>query len=213
MRDRNRGAAEIKAVHQNAGHRAVEDLGAVQPFRPRDRGDHRHHDHHERHADRQIGQRFGAAEGVFGADEAGAPQHHKDRRGETSGRFLVALVHCRPSLPEDRAVGNREFRNHAARSNDCDEVARSCNAILRKQGGNLCGRRRGWHSPSVVLAQAGPITTALDRKRERGPGRAQPGRRRSLDVSRRHCDELATKLQTILRWSDEAIHRSADAEG
>jgi len=36
MRDRNRGAAEIKTVHQDAGDGAVRDADAIRPARTRD---------------------------------------------------------------------------------------------------------------------------------------------------------------------------------
>ncbi len=39
MRDRDRGAAEIEAVHQNAGDGAVEDADPIRPAGPRDRDD------------------------------------------------------------------------------------------------------------------------------------------------------------------------------
>jgi hypothetical protein len=93
MGDRDRGAAEIDAVDQNAGDRAVHDADTVRPARPRDHDDDRHQPHHAGHADREIGQRLGAVEHVFGADEAGAPQHDKDRRRRARGKFFEVAGH------------------------------------------------------------------------------------------------------------------------
>jgi hypothetical protein len=73
QRDRNRRAAEIEAVHENAGDDAVADLAAVWPGRADDGADERHQHHHDRHADRQKRQRVGIADHVFGGDKAGAP--------------------------------------------------------------------------------------------------------------------------------------------
>ena len=100
MRDRNRRAAEIESVHQNAGDGAVGDADTIRPFRPRDRHDDRHQPHHDRHADREIGQRLGVVEHVFGADEAGAPEHDEHRRRRARGRFFrVMQFICRPRCP------------------------------------------------------------------------------------------------------------------
>jgi hypothetical protein len=55
MRDRDRGAPEIKSVHQNAGNDTVDNADAIRPLRPRDRDNDRHQNDHHRHADREIG--------------------------------------------------------------------------------------------------------------------------------------------------------------
>jgi hypothetical protein len=88
MRDRDRGAAEIEPVHQNSGNDAVGNADAIRPFRPSDGGNHRHQSDHHRHADREIGQRLGAGQHVFGSDEAGTPEHDKDRRRRARGKIL-----------------------------------------------------------------------------------------------------------------------------
>ncbi len=93
MRDRDRGAAEIKPVHQKTRNHAVGDADPVRPFRPRDRGDHRHQADHQRHADGEIGQRLGIVDDVFGADEAGTPEHDKNRRRRARGKFFNVLIH------------------------------------------------------------------------------------------------------------------------
>ncbi len=95
MRDRDRGAAEIEAVHQEAGDDAVADARAIRPWRPRDRDDDRHQRHHQRHADGEIGQRLGVAQHVFGADEAGAPEHDENRRRRARGEIFKVSFICR----------------------------------------------------------------------------------------------------------------------
>ena len=91
--DRDRRAAEIEAVHQNAGDDTVADSAAIRPDRANDGADDRHQHHHNRHADREIGQRIGIVNDVFGADEAGAPEHDENRRRRACGEFVEVLGH------------------------------------------------------------------------------------------------------------------------
>ena len=46
----------------------------------------------KRHTHREISERLGPIQHIFGADKAGAPKHHKDRRRSATGhRFECAL--------------------------------------------------------------------------------------------------------------------------
>ncbi len=99
MRDRDRSAAKIEPVHEDAGNRAVKHAGAVRPFRPRDRNDDPHQQNHDRHADREIAEGIGVVDDVFGGDEARAPEHDKHRGRRTRGEFLRFIFHCRPDCP------------------------------------------------------------------------------------------------------------------
>ena len=96
MRDRDRGAAQIEPVHQKPGDDAVGDADPVGPFRPRDRGDHRHQADHQRHADSEIGQRLGIVHDVFGGDETGTPEHDKNRRRRARGKIFNVMIHLPP---------------------------------------------------------------------------------------------------------------------
>jgi hypothetical protein len=73
-------AAEIKPVHQCAGHQAVADLGAIRPARVPNQRDAAENEHHEHHAHGQEGQRLDIGQTVTGADETGAPQQHEQHR-------------------------------------------------------------------------------------------------------------------------------------
>jgi hypothetical protein len=105
MRDRDCRAAEIDSMHQNAGDGAVRNADAIRPAWPRDRHDNRHQSHDAGHADREIGQRLGAVQHVFGADEAGAPEHDKDRRRRARGNFFEVASHLPPLLPDHVPCG------------------------------------------------------------------------------------------------------------
>jgi hypothetical protein len=76
--DRSEHAAEIAAVHQGAGHGAVEYTGAVRPFRPGEHDDDGEQQHDRDHAQRQECHRLRIGQAEFGADESGRPQHDKD---------------------------------------------------------------------------------------------------------------------------------------
>jgi len=83
-------------MHQKAGNHAVAYTGAARPSRPCDGDDDRHQRDHHGHADREIGQRLGISQHIFGGDKAGAPEHHKDRRRRARGKIFKALIHRPP---------------------------------------------------------------------------------------------------------------------
>ena len=88
MRDRDRGAAQIKSMHQNGRDDAVGYADTVRPSRPGNRDNNCHQSDHQHHADREIGQRFRVVQDVFGGDEAGTPEHDKNRRRRARGKML-----------------------------------------------------------------------------------------------------------------------------
>src|SRR6266481_2931952 len=106
MRDRDRGPAQIKSVHQNAGDNTVANARPIWPFRPRNRDDDRHQPDHQSHPDREIGQRLGVVQHVFGADKAGTPEHDKNRRRRARGNPFKVLMHLPPSVPDRMLGGN-----------------------------------------------------------------------------------------------------------
>src|SRR6266481_2004896 len=106
MRDRNRGPAQIKSVHQNAGDNTVANARPIWPFRPHNRDDDRHQPDHQSHPNREIGQRLGVVQHVFGADKTGTPEHDKNRRRRARGNLFKVLTHLPPSLPDRMLGGN-----------------------------------------------------------------------------------------------------------
>ncbi len=76
--NRNRDAAEIKPVHQCARDNAVNDAHPVRERRAHKDGDDRQDRDNAQHAQREEGHRLGMIEPRLGADEAGAPQDHKN---------------------------------------------------------------------------------------------------------------------------------------
>ena len=55
MRDRDRGPAQIKSMHQNARDNTVANARPIWPWRPRNRDNDRHQPDHQSHPDREIG--------------------------------------------------------------------------------------------------------------------------------------------------------------
>jgi len=85
---------------------AVCDADAIRPLRPRDRGDDRHQSHHEGHADREVGQRLGAVQHIFGGDKAGTPEHDENRRrAARAARFRNVTIHLPTRVPDRMLCG------------------------------------------------------------------------------------------------------------
>jgi len=109
-------------MHQNARDDAVADARPIWPLRPRNRDNDRHQPDHQSHPDREIGQRLGIVQHVFGADKAGTPEHDKNRRRRARGKFFKVLMHLPPSVPDRMLGGNdhlcRSPSRSATRSND-----------------------------------------------------------------------------------------------
>src|ERR1700722_17106086 len=131
MRDRDCGAAEIKSMHQQPCDDAVSNPGAIRPLRPCDRDDDSHQSHHHGHPDRQIGQRLGAAQRVFGGDKAGTPQHDKNRRRRARGKTLKITIHLPPLMPDHMLCGNDRSRRsaRAIRHNEIAQETGRANAM------------------------------------------------------------------------------------
>jgi hypothetical protein len=72
-----------------------------------------HDRHRQRHPNRQIGQRLGAPEHVFGADESSAPQHDENHRRRARRKSLKITIHLLPSVPDHMLSGNYELRGAA----------------------------------------------------------------------------------------------------
>ena len=125
MRDRDRGSAEVKSVHQNSRDNAVGDARPIRPWRPRDRNDDCHQHNHHGHADGEIGQRLGVAQHVFGGDKAGAPEHDKNRRRRARGQFFKVFAHLRLCLPEHMLSRNRKSGGTARRKTQSEDFRRS----------------------------------------------------------------------------------------
>src|SRR5262249_7660501 len=73
--DRDEHAAETKAMHHQAGDRAVRHTARARPFGPREREYRAKQHHDDAHAQRQERQRFGISKPKLGADNARSPQH------------------------------------------------------------------------------------------------------------------------------------------
>ena len=110
QRDRDRRAAEVNPVYQNAGDDAVPDLDTVRPRRPGDGANDAHQHHDDRHADRQIRQGIGIVDNVFGTDEASAPQQDENRRRRAGGEFVEVRSHLPPLLPDHMLCGKHRSR-------------------------------------------------------------------------------------------------------
>ena len=95
MRDRDRGAAEIKAVHEDSCDHAVCYAGTARPLRPGKGDDERHKAHHDRHSDSEVSQRFGVAQDVFGPNKAGTPEHDENDRRRARGQIFEPVAHLR----------------------------------------------------------------------------------------------------------------------
>jgi hypothetical protein len=93
MADRNEHAAEIEAVHHQAGRGAMQRAGGIRPFRPRQRDDDAEEDQHADHPQRQIRQRLGVAEAKLCANKARRPQQHKHGRRREDGEILERTRH------------------------------------------------------------------------------------------------------------------------
>ncbi len=77
-------ATTLWATPMRSGHRgrAIATMIAINPTT-------------SSHADREIGQRLGAVQHVFGGDKAGAPEHDKNRRRRARGKVFKVFFHLR----------------------------------------------------------------------------------------------------------------------
>src|SRR5882757_4338634 len=122
MRDRDRGPAQIKSMHQNARDNTVANARPIWPWRPRNRDNDRHQPDHQSHPDREIGKRLGVVQHIFGADKAGTPEHDKNRRRRARGQFFEVSVHLQLCLPEHMLSGNRESCGPVRRKTQIETV-------------------------------------------------------------------------------------------
>jgi hypothetical protein len=83
-------------MHQKSRDRAVGDAYAIRPLRPRDRDNNGHQRHHHGHANREIAQRLGVIQRVFGGNKTGTPEHDKNRRRRARGKILEIMIHLPP---------------------------------------------------------------------------------------------------------------------
>ena len=91
--NRDEDAADIKAVHHQAGQHAVHDAGPVGPFRTRDKNNEAQQQHHAKHAQREECHRFGVWQPELAADKAGRPEHDENAGSRENGEILERAGH------------------------------------------------------------------------------------------------------------------------